>query len=305
MTNRSAIGLMCLAVLCFSVLDSTAKYLGEFTSIPFEQVLWLRFLTHSALLMLLYSPPKYWQGLKTKAPKAQLVRTLTMLGATAFNFWALKYLQLDQTITIFFLSPLLIAALAGPLLGERLEKTQLLAVIFGFIGVLIVTRPGFGGIHWAVGLSLMATLSLAFYNVFTRYTSRYDNNNTNQIYAPIGGAFLFAPFAITTWQTPDSLFVWALLFSLGISGGMGHWLLITAHRHAPAPLLAPFIYLGIISMPIIGYYIFDDVPSTWTLAGAVFVIASGLYLWAREKESRKNKPGYGPENSAVDPPIQP
>lgn len=295
MTNRSAIGLMCIAVLCFSVLDSTAKYLGEFTGIPFEQVLWLRFLTHSLFLMMIYRPTGYLEALKTKSPKAQLIRTLTMLGATAFNFWALKYLQLDQTITIFFLSPLLIAALAGPLLGERLSKAQLFAVIFGFLGVLIVTRPGFGGIHWAVGLSLLATLSLAFYNVFTRYTARYDRNRTNQIYAPLGGALLFAPFAIAHWQTPESAFIWLLLISLGISGGLGHWLLITAHRHAPAPLLAPFIYLGIISMPIIGYYVFDDLPSTWTLAGAFCVIASGLYLWWNEKNGSKS----------AEPPIQP
>jgi drug/metabolite transporter (DMT)-like permease len=300
MTNSSAIGLMCLAVLCFSVLDSTAKYLGEFTNIPFEQVLWLRFLTHCLVLALIYRPIKFIGALKTAAPKAQLVRTFTMLGATAFNFWALKYLQLDQTITIFFLSPLLIAALAGPLLGERLEKAQLLAVIFGFLGVLIVTRPGFGGIHWAVGLSLLATLSLAFYNVFTRYTSKYDNNRTNQVYAPLGGAFLFTPFALAHWQTPESLFIWVLLISLGISGGLGHWLLITAHRHAPAPLLAPFIYLGIISMPIIGYYIFDDIPSSWTLAGALCVIASGLYLWSLEKEKKSTV-----KNRSVEPPIQP
>lgn len=285
MTNRAAIGLMCLAVLCFSALDSTAKYLGEFTNIPFEQVLWMRFLMHLAVLMLIYSPRRVALAIKTKAPLVQLLRMATMVGATMFNFWALKYLQLDQTITIFFLSPLLVAALAGPLLGERLKPAQLYAVIFGFIGVLIVTRPGFGGIHWAVGLSLLATLSLAIYNVTTRYTSRFDSNTTNQIYAPVGGAIMFAPFAIANWHMPDSIFIWALLLSLGITGGIGHWFLITAHRHAPAPLLAPFIYLGIISMPIIGYYVFDDVASYWTLAGAVCVIGSGLFLWWREKDT--------------------
>ena len=285
MSHRSAIGLMCLAVLCFSLLDATAKYLGEFTHIPVEQVLWMRFFTHVLFLLAIYRPRQFISALKTNAPKAQITRMLAMVGATAFNFFALKYLQLDQTITIFFLSPLLIAALSGPLLGEHLNKQQFIAVLFGFLGVLIVMRPGFGGIHWAVSLSLLATCSLSIYNVLTRYTSRYDQNATNQIYAPIGGALLLMPFAVYQWQTPDAILTWVLLISLGMSGGLGHWLLIIAHRHAPAPLLAPFIYLGIFTMPLIGYIVFEDIINIWTFIGAVCVITSGLYLWYREQHA--------------------
>ena len=287
MSHHTAIGLMCLSVLCFSILDSTAKYLGEIVGLPIEQVLWVRFATHIAFLALLYSPQGFIRGIKTNNLPAQLLRTLSMVGATAFNFLALLYLQLDQTITIFFLSPLLVAALAGPILGEWLTSKQILAVCFGFIGVLIVTRPGLGGIHWAVIYALLATLAVSIYNVLTRYTSRYDDNRTNQIYSPLGGAIALAPFALFVWQTPESVAVWALLLSMGISGGLGHWLLITAHRHAPAPLLAPFIYVGIITMPLIGYWVFDDVPSVYTLVGALCVISSGLYLWMNERTSSK------------------
>lgn len=288
MSRSSAIGLMCLAVLFFSVLDSTAKYLGEFAGIPLAQVLWLRFITHVLFLLAIYGPKRFISGLKTNAPKAQLVRTLTMVSATAFNFLALIYLQLDQTITIFFLSPLMVAALAGPILGEWLAPKQFFAVLFGFLGVIIVMRPGLGGIHPAVILSLLATLSLSIYNVMTRYTSHHDSNRTNQIIGPIAGAIIFTPFAVYYWQQPDTLMTWALLLSLGITGGIGHWLLITAHRHAPAPLLAPFIYAGIISMPIIGYFIFDDIPSIYTLGGAICVICSGLYIWYQDKQSKND-----------------
>lgn len=274
---------MCLAVICFSVLDSTAKYLGEYMGLPIGQVLWARFLVHLTFLFAIYRPKRFTAGLKTNAFKIQILRGFAVIGATAFNFLALQYLQLDQTITIFFLSPLLIAALSGPILGEWLEPKQLLAVIVGFIGVFIVMRPGFGGIHPAVIYSLMATLSLSIYNVMTRYSSHHDSNQTNQIYTPLIGALLFTPFALYSWQTPETLFAWGLLLSLGISGGLGHWLLITAHRHAPAPILAPFIYLGIISMTLIGYFVFDDVASEYTLAGAVCVISSGLYLWYQDR----------------------
>ena len=284
MNHRSAIGLMCLAVLCFSILDSSAKYLGEFSAIHVVQILWIRFITHNLFLLLIYKPKPYLKALKSNVPKAQIIRTISMVAATAFNFTALLYLQLDQTITIFFLSPLLIAMLSGPILGEHLKPHQLYAVIFGFLGVLIVMRSGFGGIHWAVILSLLSTLSVSVYNVLTRYTSHYDNNATNQIMAPIGGAIVLTPLVFFYWKTPQDLFTWSLLISLGVSGGIGHWLMITAHRHAPAPLLAPFIYLGIITMPTIGYFVFDDVITWWTFAGAMCVIASGLYLWYQERQ---------------------
>ena len=289
MSRSSAIGLMCLAVLCFSILDSSAKYLGEIAGLPIEQVLGVRFLTHFLFLFLLYRPARFIDGLKTQSLKSQALRSITMVSATAFNFLALIYLQLDQTITIFFLSPLLVAAFAGPILGEWLAPKQFIAVLLGFLGVVIVMRPGLGGIHPAVILSLLSTLAVSLYNVLTRYTSRFDSNLTNQIYAPLGGVLVFAPLAVFYWQTPESAFVWFLLLSLGISGGLGHWFLITAHRHAPAPLLAPFIYTGIISMPIIGYFVFGDKPSLYTLAGALCVIGSGLYLWQQERAEGDKK----------------
>ncbi len=289
MNHRSAIGLMCLAVLCFSVLDSTAKYLGEFSAIHVVQILWIRFITHNLFLVAIYKPKPYIKAFKSKAPRAQIIRTISMVGATAFNFMALKHLQLDQTITIFFLSPLIIAMLSGPILGEHLKPYQLYAVLFGFLGVLIVMRPGFGGIHWAVILSLLSTLSVSIYNVLTRYTSHHDNNATNQVMAPIGGAIILTPLVFYYWQTPTDLFTWVLLLSLGVSGGLGHWLMITAHRYAPAPLLAPFIYTGIISMPTIGYFVFDDVITWWTFTGAMCVIASGLYLWYQEHQKADKK----------------
>lgn len=286
MNHRSAIGLMCLAVLCFSILDSSAKYLGEFSAIHVVQILWIRFVTHNLFLLAIYKPKAYIAALKSNAPKTQLIRTLAMVGATAFNFTALLYLQLDQTITIFFISPLIIAVLSGPILGEHLKPHQFIAVLFGFLGVIIVMRPGFGGIHWAVSLSLLSMLSVSIYNVLTRYTAHLDSNATNQIWAPIGGTLLLTPFIFHYWQTPNDLFTWCLLISLGVSGGLGHWLMITAHRYAPAPLLAPFIYTGIITMPAIGYLVFDDLITIWTLAGALIVILSGLYLWYQEHQSK-------------------
>jgi len=292
---------MCLAVLCFSLLDSTAKYLGDTIGMPLEQVLWLRFTFHMVFLICLYGHKKFLKGIKTNKPLLQFTRTMAMMITTAFNFLALNYLQLDQTITIFFLTPIFVAIIAGPILGERLTTTQMLAVLFGFLGVLIAFRPGFSDVHWAVIFSLLSTLAVSIYNVLTRLSSRHDSNLTNQIYTPLGGMVFLMPFAIYNWQQPESAFIWILLISLGLTGGLAHWCLITAHRYAPAPLLAPFIYTGIITMPLIGYLVFDDTPSPYTLVGALCVIASGLYIWKQEKEHEESENKSADNKSANSP----
>ncbi len=136
--------------------------------------------------------------------KHQILRSVFLIGATAFNFLALQYLQLDQTATIFFLSPFIVAALAGPMLNEWIGWHRLLAICVGFVGVLLVTRPGFGGIHWAVSFSLLATLSYALYILWTRYLALADDARTTLVYTPLAGAVFVAPFALMNWQSPES-----------------------------------------------------------------------------------------------------
>lgn len=278
-----AIALMCAAIVLFAILDATAKVLVDTMGLPVMEVVWVRFVAHAVLSLVIFGPLALPRLLKTRKPGHQLVRSGFMLGATAFNFAAIKYLQLDQTITIFFLTPLMVAALAGPLLGEWVGWRRMLAIVAGFLGVVLVTRPGFGGIHWAVIFCFAATLSYALYNVSTRYLAAHDPSEVTQFYSPLLGVVLMAPFALAVWQWPEDLWTWALLLSLGASGGLGHWLLILAHKHAPAPILAPFVYLGLPCMSVLGYLIFGDVPTLWTLSGGAVVILSGLYLLYRER----------------------
>jgi drug/metabolite transporter (DMT)-like permease len=214
----------------------------------------------------------------------QVLRSLIMIVTTGFNFISLRYLQLDQTVTIFFLAPLLVALLAGPLLHEWVGWHRMVAIIAGFLGVLLVMHPGFGTLHWAMLISLVATLGYALYNLSTRYLAAYDPPEVTQTYTPLAGAIVLMPFALAAWKQPEDLSVWLLLASLGFWGGLGHWLLILAHRIAPASALAPFIYLGLIWMSAAGFLVFGQVPTAWTLSGAAIVILSGLYLFARERK---------------------
>ena len=278
-----AIALICGAGLCFCLLDASVKYLSARTDLPMTQITWLRFAGHVVLTAVLIGPAALPRIVRTTKPLLQWLRSGFMLAATLFNFVAVTYLRLDQTATIFFLTPLLVAALAGPLLNEWVGWRRFLAILTGFAGILIVMRPGFGWIHWAVLFSFGATLSYSLYAISTRYLAAHDSAVVTQFYTPIAGFIAIAPLAVMEWQWPQSTMVWALLAWLGIAGGGGHWLLIQAYRFAPAPVLAPFVYVNLIWMTSLGYLVFGDVPDIATFAGGAVVIGSGLYLLYRER----------------------
>lgn len=291
-----AIALMAAAIVSFSLLDATAKYLVT-EGLPVSQVVWVRFTAHAVFTSLVLWPMASASPFRSKKPFHQILRSLSMFGATALNFFALRFLQLDQVVTIFFLTPLIVAGLAGPMLGEWAGWRRVLAILVGFMGVLIVIRPGFGGIHWAASLTLAATFCLALYSTWTRYLAHYDPAEVTQFYSPVAGVVLAMPLALLAWEMPQTSSTWLLLASLGLWGGGGHWLLILAHRRAQAPVLAPFIYVGLLSNTLIGYLVFGDLPTWWTLAGGAVVILSGLYLIWRERQT--GRPEGGPASEVA------
>jgi drug/metabolite transporter (DMT)-like permease len=298
-SRLKAIGLMCAAIALFACLDSTAKYVVTMGGLPLFQVVWMRFVVHGVMNLAVMGPQTFTRSLRSAMPGLQLLRGIFLFGSTAFNFAALRHLQLDQSVTIFFLTPFFVAVLAGPLLGEWIGWRRLLAVLVGFSGVILVLRPGFGGIHWSVIFSLLATACYAFYNIATRYLARYDPTLVTQVWSPIAGIVAMAPLALPVWVWPADIGMWALVLSLGIWGGCGHYLLILAHRRAPAPLLAPFSYIGLIFQMGLGYLIFHDVPSPWTAAGGAVIVSSGLYLLYREREVKPDGPAAASLSSDI------
>ena len=280
-----AIALICGAGLCFAILDTTVKYLAAHTAIPMSEITWMRFVVHALLSVVLLGPAAIPRLAKTARPLQQWLRSAFMLSATLCNFVAVTYLRLDQTATIFFLTPLLVAALAGPLLNEWVGWRRLVAILTGFLGILVVMRPGFGWIHWAVFLSFGATLSYALYTITTRYLAGHDDAAVTQFYTPLAGLIVLAPFALAQWVWPSDLLIWSLFALLGVAGAFGHWLLIQAYRFAEAPVLAPFIYVNLIWLTSLGYVVFGDVPDIATVAGGAVVIGSGLYLLYRERRT--------------------
>lgn len=277
----AGIALMIGAFACFAVLDTVAKALMPVLGTGI--VVFGRY----AFALLFVGAWLSRQGglplLRTRHPGLQLARGFLLVLATASNFMALNYLQLAQTSAISFSNPLWVCALSPLLLGERIGPRRWAAVIVGFLGVLLIIRPGAAGFHWAMLLSIVAALFTALYQIATRKVGANDRVVTSLFYVTLIGALAAGPAAPFAREAPD-LPQWAALAFMGFCGSIGHYMLTHAHRLAPAPTLAPFVYTQILWMTLLGYLAFGDVPDLTTLAGGVVVIASGLYVFYRERQ---------------------
>lgn len=278
----AGIALMCGALACFAGLDASAKWLGR-AGIDPVMTTWFRYASSVVLVSVFINPVRQPGLLRSRRLTLQIVRSLLLLSATVLNFVALRHLQLAETISIQFATPLLVALLAGPMLGERVEWRRLAAIAVGFVGVLLVVQPGPGGIHPAMLLCFGNVVCYAFYLIITRVLAAHDSSATTMFYSGLAGFLLLLPALPFVWTRPPSWLAWAALAWLGLFGGLGHWLLILANTRAPAGIIAPFIYTQLLWMLILGVLVFGEVPNGWTLAGAGIVVASGLYLIDRER----------------------
>jgi drug/metabolite transporter (DMT)-like permease len=275
------IGLVSLTYLLFSLLDGSAKWLVG--TVPVIVVVWLRFVTHVVFAGMVLFPVRGIALVKTRHLRWHLLRALMFVVMTGVNFWALQYLQLTVTASIFFSVPILIALASAPLLGERLDAGRWLAILAGFAGVLVIVRPGSAEFHPAMLASVVNAMLYAAFMLMTRRLAAYESPETIQYLPAVGAAIGLAPFALAAWQSPDGWLEWTVACLVGVLGGCGHYLLALAHRYAPASVIAPFLYQQVIYMALFGYLVFGDLPSPAVWLGSGVVIASGLYLFARER----------------------
>lgn len=278
--RRLGIAMVSVTTLCFAALDSSAKWLVMV--LPVFQVVWLRFVTHSLLGILVLTPKYGWALYRTGQPRLQLLRALMQAIMTGLNFWALQYLQLDVTGAIQFSVPILIAVISARLLGERLDARRWIAILVGFAGVLLIVRPGSQGFHPAIILSLINAVLYALFNMLTRRLAATELPATTQLWSALGAAVLLTPFGLMNWTPPQDAITWILVLAMGAFGGLGHLMVTQAHRYASAAVLGPFLYQQIIYMTLFGWLIFGHVPDAAVIGGASVVVASGLYLLYRE-----------------------
>jgi drug/metabolite transporter (DMT)-like permease len=289
---------MCGAVALFACLDTTAKYLN--TQMNSLEVTWARYISAFLLTLIVSNPLTQRDLLRTRSPKLQVARSLLLVVCTALNFLALRWLQLDEALSILFTFPFIVAMISGPLLGEWIGWRRWSAIAFGFAGVLLITRPGLGGMHPAAFITLAATICYGFYAVITRIVARVDSNQTSLFYSNCIGALVMLPVIPFVWQSPTNWVIAVMLMMTGVLGSLGHFFLIAGHKLAPASVLSPFIYTQLIWVVILGYLVFDHVPNGWTMAGAAMVIGSGLYVLYRERKIGKTTTS----EAAVEGPLE-
>jgi drug/metabolite transporter (DMT)-like permease len=277
-----AILLMLLAFLVFTGIDTSAKWLVQ-AGIPATEVVFIRFATHLLIATALILPREGARLFHTRAPGQELLRGLFLVGSTFFNFFALKYLDLTVTMSIFFAAPLVVCALSIPLLGEKVGIRRWSAIAVGFLGVLIVTRPWGASFHWAMLLSMCALCCASMYFVMTRKLAGVDRSGTMQFFASLVAVVVALPVVLLDWAWPAASIDWAAFVAIGIFGWAGHQLATVAHRLAPASALAPFVYVQIVYMTASSWLIFHAEPDIWVLAGAGVVMGAGLYVWLRER----------------------
>ena len=278
----AGIALICATMVCFAALDASAKWLGA-SGLPTVEVVWARYVGAAALGLFAARPFLRAGVLRARRPWLQIVRSFLLLGSTIANFPALRRLQLAETSTISFLTPLFVVLMAGPWLGERVRRARLVAIATRFVGVLIATRPGTNAFQPIVVVAIGGVACNAACALATRRLAGHDAPETTLAWTPIAGVAALTPLLPWAWQAPASPFVWMVMAIMGGCGALGHWLLILAHQRAPASALTPFSYTQLIWMIVAGELVFCDPPPAATLIGAGIVVPCGLFLALHER----------------------
>ncbi|MDB5540055.1 MAG: Permease of the drug/metabolite transporter superfamily [Devosia sp.] len=282
------ISLMLVGYLCYTIIDSCAKLLTQ-AGLPTMEVVFVRYAGQLTLVLAIFLPREGARALTaTRSLPLEIVRGLCLLGSTVFNFVALTFLPLTVTSAISFTMPLILCSLSIPMLGETVGWRRWAAIAVGFIGVLVIVQPGTEAFHPAVILSLITAVFSALYNLLTRKLAGVDTTTTQQFYAAAAATVCIAPFSLGGWTWPHELVGWLAFFGIGLAALIGHLSITTAHRYAPASVLAPFGYLQIIFMTASSWLVFNQPPDMWIFIGAPIVIASGLYIWLRERQLSKS-----------------
>ncbi len=276
------------AMFIFATQDAITKHLAGTYSAP--QILWVRFAFYT-VFALAYSarkkPLRYC--MRSAVPWLQVARSLLIVGEIAVFIAAVRFLNLADIHALFATFPLIVTAIAAIFLSEKVGIRRWAAVFAGFVGVLIIIRPGFEEIKPGTLLALLTALLFAIYNIMTRMVALHDDSETTTVYMAVVGVACLSVLAPIYWIPPTGT-DWMWLFCLSCTAAAGHFLLIKALEYAPASTLQPFNYTLLVFATVIGFLVFGTFPDFWTIVGASIVVASGLYTIYRERIRRAAAP---------------
>ena len=266
-------------------MDTIAKYLSA--EISFFQITWARY-----FFTVFWTLPFMFFFFKknltlSENPKLQILRGLTLFSANICFFYSISVISMAKALTLAFVAPLVTAALSPFFLNEKVGLRRWTAIFIGFIGSLIVIRPGFLEINLATIAALSTGVFYGVYLVITRKLHSTDNPMLTLLFTGIVGATIGSFFVPLVWVNP-TLIQWSWLALMGIFACLGHILLIYSLMYADASKLAPFGYFEIITNILLGYFIFRDFPDSWTFIGLFIIVSSGVYIFRSEAYNRPN-----------------
>ena len=275
-----------LAWVMLPIMDGFAKYLSA--DLPVLQITWARYFFTVAftlpIMFFFFRENLVW----TDKPKLQFIRGIILLTANICFFYAISVISLAKALTLAFVAPLIVTAFSPIFLGERVGYRRWSAVIIGFIGSLVVMRPGFVEINLASLAALGTGIMYGFYLIITRKLSTSDSPLLTLLLTGVVGAIIISIIMPFVWVKP-TFNQWSMMAAIGIFASIGHLFIILSLKYADASKLAPFSYFEIVTNIIIGYYFFGDFPDNWTFLGLFIIVFSGIYISRRENLIKKAK----------------
>jgi drug/metabolite transporter (DMT)-like permease len=275
-----------LAVLVLPIINACAKFLNSYSVI---QITWARYAGHFLFMLLVFAPRGGLDLLRSTRLPLQLIRSSLHCLSAILTFYALGFVALPTATAISFSAPLMVTALAPVVLGERVGFIRWLAVGAGFLGALVVVRPGASGQVWAVGLLLANAAASAVIQLMSRKLAQHDGAVISNTYMVLVGFVLMSLPLPFVWRMPTDPLDTLVFLGIGVAGGIGHYLLVRAFELAPAAFVSPFTYGQILGATLISYLVFGQLPDIWTWVGATIIVASGLFILCRERRSKMER----------------
>jgi drug/metabolite transporter (DMT)-like permease len=282
------IALVIAAVACFATLDTTTKLIS--TGVPLLMALWFRYFFQAVATTALVLPTRGWRSLRTVHPKFHLLRGLLLLSSSLFAFLSLKHMPVAEFTSVVGITPLVITLLAATALDERVSTLRWSLIIGGFLGTLIIIRPGSEHFGWSTLFPLVVVVTNSWFQVLTSKLARTEDPVTMHFYTGWVGTLIASLALPFVWTALPSWWLWAALMLMGLAATAGHLLLILAYTRTSASTLTPFFYAQIGFAMLGGWLAFSHVPDGWSMVGISMIAlcgALGAWLTARESQALK------------------
>ncbi len=283
----AGIGIVLLATLVFATTDTAAKYVTA-AGVPLLMALWARYTFQAIATSLVVVPMGGWSVVHTRQPVLHALRGLMLVTSSLFVFLSLKFMSVGEFTAIMLIAPLVLTLIAGTVLKEHVSSLRWSLVAGGFVGTLVIIRPGGEAFTPALLLPLAQVATNCAFQFLTIRLARTENPLTINFYTGWVGALAATPLLLLSWEPHLPAWLWGVLVAMGVSGGLGHFLLILAYRRAPASTLTPYLYAQIGFAMGCGWLVFGHIPDGWSILGMVLIALCGAAgAWLTVVEHRK------------------